>query len=560
MPDNDRTIVIGGEAGQGLVTVGTLLSKILIRGGYRIVVSQDYQSRVRGGHNSFAVRVVDDDASGPGETIDLLVAMDAASIDIHRPQMTKHTVVIIDEAFGMKGDSFLVVPYRDLAEKRYENTVALGVLGVLLGLGPEAIARALDETFGKKDPAVLESNRRVLSAATQWAAGQSVEPRKLTPIGSPEQFLMMNGNDGIALGALAAGVRFCSFYPMTPSTSIALNLAEWGPAAGIAVEQAEDEIAAINMAIGASYAGAPAIVPTSGGGFALMTEGVALAGMTETPVVIVVGQRPGPATGLPTRTEQGELMFVISAGHGEFPRAVFAPGDAEECIYLTKKAFEVAARFQGPVFILTDQYLADSYRAVEPPDIGDLGRPVSGIRDADPAAVYHRYEITEDGVSPRLLPGMTSHPVVADSDEHTQDGHITEDLGVRIRMVDKRLRKSAGIVREVIGPRYSGPESPELLLVSWGSTRGAVLEAARKLRDRGKVTAALTFSQVWPLVPDQFMGYLTAAREVAVVESNATGQFAGLIARESGFMVHKKVLRYDGLPMTAAYIIGQVTG
>jgi 2-oxoglutarate/2-oxoacid ferredoxin oxidoreductase subunit alpha len=557
MQENDRTIVIGGEAGQGLVTVGTLLSKILTRSGYRIVVNQDYQSRVRGGHNSFAIRVVDGDAFGPGEAIDLLVAMDSASVDIHRQQMAERSVVIIDEAFGIRDGSFLAVPYRDLAEKQYENTVALGVLGVLLGLPPEAVAKSLDETFGKKNTAVLEANRRVLAAATRWAAGQSTEVPRLAPV-SPKGLLMMNGNDGIAFGALTAGVRFCSFYPMTPSTSIALTLAGWGQAAGIAVEQAEDEIAAINMAIGASYAGAPAIVPTSGGGFALMVEGVALAGMTETPVVVVVGQRPGPATGLPTRTEQGELMFVISAGHGEFPRAVFAPGDVEECVHLTRKAFEAAARFQGPVFVLTDQYLADSYRAVEPFAIDGLGAVASGIADAEDNASYRRYEITEDGVSPRLLPGTSEGLVVVDSDEHTEDGHITEDLGVRERMVDKRLGKSAGIAREVVGPCYSGPEKPELLLVSWGSTKGAVLEAARTLRDRGIAAATLTFSQVWPLVSDQFKGYLMAAGEVVVVEGNATGQFAGLIAREAGFAAGRKVLRYDGLPITARFIIDRI--
>ncbi len=558
MQDNDRTIVIGGEAGQGLVTIGTLLSKILVRSGYHIVVSQDYQSRIRGGHNSFAVRVVPDDAYGPAETIDLLVAMDKASVDIHRPQMNPRTVIIVDEAFGTTGDSFLAVPYRQLGEKRYENTVALGVLGVLLGLKEEAIARALAEVFGKKEPAVLEANLRVLKASADWAARQSVKPLGLPDAGVPDQYLMMNGNDGIALGALAAGVRFCSFYPMTPSTSVALNLVEWGSKAGVAVEQAEDEIAAINMAIGASYAGAPAIVPTSGGGFALMTEGVSLAGMTETPVVVVIGQRPGPATGLPTRTEQGELTFVIHAGHGEFARPVFAPGDIPECFHLTRKAFETAARFQGPVFILTDQYLADSYQAVEPFDDAALREAPSGIADAPLSVPYRRYEVTESGVSPRLLPGTSEHLVVADSDEHTEDGHITEEMDVRTRMVEKRLRKSAGIRREVTPPDYSGPEKPELLLVSWGSTKGAVLEAARRLRDRGKATATLTFSQVWPLVPDQFIGYLRAAGEVAVVESNATGQFGGIIARETGFIIQKQVLRYDGLPITAAFITERI--
>jgi 2-oxoglutarate ferredoxin oxidoreductase subunit alpha len=559
MQKNDRTIVVGGEAGQGLVTVGTLLSKILVRSGYRIVVTQDYQSRVRGGHNSFSIRVVEDDDSGPGETIDLLVAMDRASIDIHAPQKTPQTTVIVDETFGKTGNPFLVVPYRELGEKRYENTVALGVLGVLLGLKRETIEEALDETFGKKDPSVLEGNRRVLDAAFSWAAGKSPETHKLAPVKSPEEFLMMNGNDAIAFGALCAGVRFCSFYPMTPSTSIALNLAAWGETAGIAVEQAEDEIAAINMAVGGSYAGAPAIVPTSGGGFALMTEGVALAGMTETPVVIVIAQRPGPATGLPTRTEQGELMFVVHAGHGEFARAVFAPGDVQECFHLTRTAFEIAERFQGPVFILTDQYLADSYRAVPAFDDAALREVGSGIARAPLAVPYRRYEVTEDGVSPRLMPGTSKHLVVVDSDEHTEDGHITEDRDVRNRMVEKRLRKADGILREVVPPSYSGPDAPELLLVSWGSTKGAVLEAARMLRDWGKATATLTFSQIWPLVPDQFIGRLEAAGEVACVESNATGQFAGLIARETGFMVRKRVLRYDGLPMTAAFITDRIS-
>jgi len=314
------------------------------------------------------------------------------------------------------------------------------------------------------------------------------------------------------------------------------------------------------MAIGASYAGAPAIVPTSGGGFALMTEAVALAGMTETPVVIVMGQRPGPATGLPTRTEQGELMFVIHSGHGEFARAVFAPGDVTECFDLTRKAFDIAARYQGPVFILTDQYLADSYQAVEPFDGAALQEIPSGISTKPLSLPYRRYEITESGISPRLKPGASEHLVVADSDEHTEDGHITEDLGVRIRMVDKRLRKSAGILREVVAPKYAGPEKPDLLLVSWGSTKGAVMEAGRRLRDRGKSTATLTFSQVWPLIPDQFMEYIKAAREVAVVENNATGQFAGLIARETGYMVNKRVIRYDGLPVTAAFIVDRISG
>jgi len=232
-----------------------------------------------------------------------------------------------------------------------------------------------------------------------------------------------------------------------------------------------------------------------------MVEGVSLAGMTETPVVIVVGQRPGPATGLPTRTEQGELLFVLHAGHGEFPRAIFAPGSVEDCFYLTQKAFDIAARFQGPVFILTDQFIADSYRAVDPFDPKAPGPASPGVDPDDITPPYRRYEITPGGVSVRLFPGETRHLVVADSDEHTEDGHITEDLEIRERMVQKRLRKYDGIAREVTAPEFSGDDEPRILLVSWGSTRGAALEAASRLRARGTPAAALTFSQVWPLVP-----------------------------------------------------------
>jgi 2-oxoglutarate ferredoxin oxidoreductase subunit alpha len=275
---------------------------------------------------------------------------------------------------------------------------------------------------------------------------------------------MMNGNEAIAFGAISAGLKFVSFYPMTPSTSIALNLAAQAKKMGLVVEQAEDEIAAINMAIGASFAGAPSMVPTSGGGFALMVEGVSLSAMTETPVVIVVAQRPGPATGLPTRTEQGDLELILHAGHGEFPRAIFAPGTVEECFHLTRKAFALAERYQGPMFLLTDQFLADSYRAVMPFDTRNLPAVSVGTR-ATGESSYERFTLTESGVSPRRLPGTGKHLVVADSDEHTERGHITEDLSVRIKMVGKRLAKGQWISSEVIPPEAHGEEKPDLLLL-----------------------------------------------------------------------------------------------
>jgi len=342
---------------------------------------------------------------------------------------------------------------------------------------------------------------------------------------------------------------------MTPATSIALSLIASAVRMGLIVEQAEDEIAAVNMAIGASFTGLPSMVATSGGGFALMTEGVSLAAMTETPLLIVIAQRPGPATGLPTRTEQGDLEFVLHAGHGEFPRAVFAPGSPRECFFLTRKALFTAEEFQGPVFLLTDQAMADSYRDVTPFDLEDLPLVPAG-RAASPSSLpYNRYAFTPSGVSPRLLPGAGEHLVVADSDEHTGDGHITENLSVRRQMVEKRLRKGDGIKDQVEPPTFTGEDIPELLMVSWGSSKGAVHEAADLLKAGGKSVATLHFSQVWPLVPDIFLDRLVKAPQVVCVEGNATGQFARLLRRETGFQVHKRILRYDGLPMTPDYIL-----
>lgn len=525
-----------------------------MRSGYSILVTQNYQSRIRGGHNSFAIRVGKDKVIAPKESVDLLVALDAETVALHHGDLCPDGVIVLDGALDVDGESLLEVPFKELAQDTFLNIAALGVVGSLLGLEEALMATALDDFFGTKHPKVLEENRRVLAAAMGWAATQERPSHKLPRVSNPIQDLMMSGNEAIALGSLSAGLRFCSFYPMTPATSILLNLAAQGRRMGVLVEQAEDEIAAINMAIGASFAGAPSMVGTSGGGFALMVEGVSLAAMTETPLVIVVAQRPGPATGLPTRTEQADLEFVLHAGHGEFPRAVFAPGTVEECFHLTRKAFELAERYQGPMFVLTDQFLADSYRTVPPFDVEALA-PVNVGVSTVASLPYKRFAITETGISPRLLPGLSEHLVVSDSDEHTEDGHITEDLSVRTQMVEKRLKKGEGVRAQVIPPEMDGEEGPDLLMVSWGSNKGAVQEAALRLRSGGQTVATLHFSQVWPLVPEQFMNLLESAEKVVSIEGNAFGQLARLIRRETGFHIKKQVLRYDGLPITPEAVL-----
>jgi len=550
-------ILIGGEAGQGLVTVGQILAKALVRSGYSIVVTQSYQSRIRGGHNTLAIRVGVDEVIAPCESVDLLVALDRDTVTLHSKDLLPDGLVVLDSASEIDGDSLLKVPFKELAQERFSNIAALGVVSSLLGLDQGLMAGTLDDFFGKKDARLAAENDRALAAGVGWTTTHGTSSHKLSAVSDHPKRLMMNGNEAIALGAVSAGLRLYSFYPMTPSTSIGLALAGQAKRMGLIVEQAEDEIAAINMAIGASFAGAPSMVATSGGGFALMVEGVSLAAMTETPVVVVVAQRPAPATGLPTRTEQADLEFVLHAGHGEFPRAIFSPGSVEECFHLTRKAFELAERYQGPMFLLTDQFLADSYRAVMPFELEDL-TPVRAGKDVAESPPYQRFAITETGISPRLLPGMTGHLVVADSDEHTQDGHITEDLSMRRQMVEKRLRKGGGIRAEAMPPDVEGDPNPGLLLVSWGSSKGAVQEAASLMKSKGERVATLHFSQVWPLVPDQFMSHLESARQVVSVEGNAFGQLARLIRRETGFDIKKKVLRYDGLPLTPESILGEL--
>ena len=553
-------IRIGGEAGQGLETVGQLLSRGLVRSGYEILVSQNYMSRIRGGHNFFSVLVDTEPVLSPASGVDLLVAMNAETITRHRGELREGGRILADasqveEAAG----NIVAVPFSDLVpEKLYTNTAALGSLVALLGLNPDVFDSLLQEVLGGKSPETAEKNADAFAKGRAWILENSRPVQGPPAPEEPGNRIALNGNQALALGAMAAGANFCSFYPMTPSTGVALNLAAHAEELGIVVEQAEDEIAAVNMAIGASFSGARSIVPTSGGGFSLMAEGISLAGMTETPLVIVLAQRPGPATGLPTRTEQGDLQLALYSGHGEFPRAVFTPGTPEECFELAHRALDVAERSQGLAVVLTDQYLADSIRAVTPfalDNLPETARP--GTETEDPES-YVRYHLDPSGISERLLPGTGAHLVVADSDEHTPDGHITEDLTVRTRMVDKRLAKRRVLEEHAVPPEAEGPEDPELLLITWGSSKGAVLEAARELREQGRSVATLHFRQVCPLLPEGFLPRLRAAGTTVCVEGNATGQLARLIRQETGFAVDRGIHRYDGLPMDAETVLGQL--
>lgn len=558
MSTGSVNILVGGEAGQGLATIGQTMAKMLVRSGYEVCVTQEYLSRIRGGHNTFAIRTGPEPVHGPTSAVDILVALDQESVELHKHQLTGQAVVITDQSVRVGGHQNLQVPFEDLADKKiHHNTVALGVLGGVICGDIVLLEELLTEAFAKKGDEVVQANLEVLRRSFDWVGSQNVSFACMPPPPHKKrERLMLNGNEAIALGALAAGCNFCSFYPMTPSTSVALTLIAKGKELGFVSEQAEDEIAAINMALGASYAGARAVVTTSGGGFALMCEGVSLAAITETPVVIVLAQRPGPATGLPTRTEQGDLLMALHAGHGEFPRAILAPGTVEQCFWGAVRAFEMAERYQGPVILLTDQWLADCYSSVAPFELDALPEMTRPLLSPDKPEDYRRYEITEDGVSPRVVPGFSTALVKVDSDEHGPEGHIIEDPETRMAMNQKRLRKENGLSRDALEPDYYGDEGPDLLLVCWGSALGPCREAAERYgREHDATAGVLHFSQVWPINEVQYSAFFEAADRVVAVESNATGQFARLLVCDTGEELSSVVLRSDGLPLSAEYIL-----
>jgi len=558
-------ILVGGAAGQGMETVMNLLGKTLVREGYGLIYSKDYMSRVRGGHNFSRLRVAADSPWSTVEKIDILVALTAETYELHKENLCQTGRVIYDpESFTLPGDENRGVPVKmqklavEAGGKVMANTVAVGALLVLIGLSTETVEKLLQETFSGKE-GVVTQNIAALKAGFAAASDLCSACFALPPKNNGIKNLFIDGNQVLGMSALASGCRFLAAYPMTPSTGVMNYLAGKSREYKLVVEQAEDEIAAINMALGASYAGARALTVTSGGGFSLMTEGFSLAGMTETPLVIILAMRPGPATGLPTRTEQGDLSFVIHAGHGEFPRAVLSATSHEDAFYRLNKAFELADRYQIPVVFLSDQNFADTHRSVKSFDFTRIGynRAIAGEGEFEKP--YKRYRITENGVSPRLLPGQVSGEIVlVDSDEHDEKGNIIEDAASRRVMVEKRMRKAEALEKEMDETDLYGSAHPEHLLIGWGSSYGVLREAVDVLLEAEINAAMLHFSDIWPLPQARLREFLPKARQSYCVENNATGQLAALIRQETGLSIGRLILKYDGRPFLPQEILEEV--
>jgi 2-oxoglutarate ferredoxin oxidoreductase subunit alpha len=444
--------------------------------------------------------------------------------------------------------------------KQAANVVAVGAALALIGYDNAALKSVVLDYFGTGE--MGQANAGAAARGYEYARVNFKGDlgRQVSPLGGQKRMLL-NGNEALALGALAAGCKFVSAYPMTPSTTIMEYMAGKADELGIVVVQPEDEISAINMIIGAAYAGVRAMTATSGGGFCLMVEGLGLAGMTETPVVVVDGQRAGPAIGLPTRTEQGDLLFALHAAHGDFPRVVMAPANVEDAFWLTVKAFNLAEEYQVPVIILTDQYLASSYATAERFDLSrvQIKRGVL-VSETDQSKLerYKRYEITASGISPRAFPLQSTALVVADSDEHNEEGHLVEDAETRTAMMLKRQRKLGSLEKEISGPRTYGTAQADITLIGWGSTLGALREAVDLSTQDGLSVNMVHFSEIWPFPAEAADLALRGAKKTFAVESNATAQFAHLLRAETGHQVSGSILKFDGRPFTPAYVLRQL--
>lgn len=538
------------------------------RSGYHVFTHQEYESRIRGGHNFYQIRFSDRPVTASKDKIDILVALDKQSIDQHRNELSVTGIVVYDASMlkqTYNEDVFLNIPFLQLAEKHgrdkiMSNTVATGAVLGMLGLGTGVFSDIIKEMLNKKGSEIIELNIDSFNAGYEFALKECTQCSfGITPKSKPK--MLVGVNEAIGLGAIASGCKFYSAYPMTPSTGIMLYLASKAGKYNIIVEQAEDEIAAINMAIGASFAGVRSMTGTSGGGFALMVEGLSLAAMTETPIVIALAQRPAPATGLPTKTEQADLFFALHSGHGEFPRVIFAPGSPEQAFYLTNRAFDISQRYQIPVFILTDQYLSDSQWTEDVFDIEAFVHKEYRIKGDELESLdnYKRHVLTANGISPYGIPGTSRHLIVTDSDEHDEEGHITEDPEIRIEMVNKRLFKKASLIKEEINPPlFYGDKDPDTILVGWGSTYGIMKETVDALSGDRRI-AMLHFSEVYPLpFPERFdyIRLLKSARKTVCIENNATGQFARLMKAETGYEFTSQINRYDGRPFLGVLSVG----
>jgi 2-oxoglutarate ferredoxin oxidoreductase subunit alpha len=561
---DDISIVLCGEAGQGIQTVERILTHVLKRSGFNVFATKEYMSRIRGGSNSTEIRASSKKVSAVLQKMNILIPLSKGAIEHVKRRISPETIIIgekenIPNDLPVEKYQVIEVPFSkmasDIGGRVYSNIIGTGVISGLLKVEREILQGYIKQHFSKKSEEIIMRNIEAVKKGYE-IVGDLLNKEKIEVDiqKSPQtkEEILINGAEAVGLGALAGGCNFISSYPMSPSTGVLVFFSQQMSDFGVIAEQAEDEISAINMAIGAWYAGGRAMVTTSGGGFSLMTEGLSLAGMLETPVVIHLAQRPGPATGLPTRTEQADLELALYAGHGEFPRIIFAPGKLEDGFYLTQRAFNLADQYQIPVFILTDQYFIDSYYNIPVLDVAKT-KIESHVIKTDKN--YKRYKLNNNGISPRGIPGYGEGLVSVDSDEHDEEGHITENLDLRTKMVNKRLEKLESIKKEVIPPELVGSENYTNLIIGWGTTYHVIKEALEELGRED--TSFLHFKQVYPLYQETEK-FLQKAEKRILIENNATAQLGKLIKLNTGIDIENKILKYNGVAYAVEEVVSHI--
>ncbi|NIM44825.1 MAG: 2-oxoacid:acceptor oxidoreductase subunit alpha [Nitrososphaeria archaeon] len=573
--ENTLSWKIGGMAGYGIMTTGLIFAKTCSRGRLHVFDTTEYPSLIRGGHNTYQVRASDEEVHSHKRSIDLLVALNREAINLHEDELSPGGGIIYDgekvplsrEELGREDVHFISIPLQRLAEESgggrvMINSVALGASTALIDYDFEILSGVLRDIYGVKGMDIAEYNVRAAKSGYEYVRSE-VKTRiehRLKKVEGPRRMLL-TGNEAISLGAIKAGCKFVSAYPMTPSSSILHFMAAQERNFNIIVKHTEDEIAAINMAIGASFAGVRAMTCTSGGGFSLMAEALGLASMTETPLVIVEAQRPGPSTGLATRTEQGDLKFILTASQGDFPRFAVAPGDVEECFHLTIEAFNLAERYQCPAIIISDKFLSESHKTVEIFDVESVSVD-RGLRLSDEELReikdFKRYRFTDTGISPRSIPSQEGGTFKATGNEHDETGYMSEDKEIRRKMMEKRARKLIVAAKKIPEPKLLGPESADLTIIAWGSTKGPIREAMKLLKDDGVNANFLQIIYMSPFPSDAVSKVMDEANLTVLVENNFSGQLGAVIKEYTGKDVDHKILKYNGRQFFPGEIHGRV--
>jgi 2-oxoglutarate ferredoxin oxidoreductase subunit alpha len=582
----DFAVGIGGENGQGIASTGDILARIFARRGLNLDAYNAYQSIIRGGHTFLTIRASDGPVRSMGDKLDILIPLNQDSMDRHLRLMKAGSRVIYDgdklkPGEAAAGVELCPMPMKQLcgANKLAANTAALGAALQMLGIESEPLEAAIARQFKKKGDAVIAENVGIARGGHEYSA-KHFKPFPFQTPKLPNPKAIVTGNQATAMGGVAAGVKFYAAYPMSPSTGVLMWMASHARQLGILVRQVEDEIGVMNMVIGAAHTGCRAMCATSGGGFALMTEAVGMAGMIETPIVCVDVQRAGPATGVPTKTEQGDLWQMLGAGQGDYPRIIVAPADQLDLFRTIPELFNLADRYQCPGLVLADLLISEGTCSVDPADLnfkvpiergelilpngngngnGSGTNPFGGYNDN----AYLRYKNTKSGISPRAVPGVPGHIYVAATDEHDEDGTLISDEFTnptkRRMMVEKRARKMQTVLEQIAPPKLVGPENARVTLVGWGSTEGVIREAVEKLAaEEGIVANQLAIKWLVPFHTVEVERILARSKRVIVVENNYSGQFARYLRSETGINAHGHIRKYDGEPFMPHHIVNAV--